>query len=135
MDCPHPSSPAILPGFLDKTIVTRFHPDFVYHHREKPTTADAHPPHLPPATGSTTPNILRRSSKASRPPERYGLTRTSLMTTLSSVFILSSYLQAVQHDSWNQEMKEELDALDQNHTWDIVDCPSTVKPIGCKWIY
>ena len=32
-------------------------------------------------------------------------------------------------------MKEELDALDQNHTWDIVDCPSAVKSIGSKWIY
>ena len=31
-------------------------------------------------------------------------------------------------------MKEELDALTQNHTWDIVDYPS-VKPIGCRWIY
>ena len=32
-------------------------------------------------------------------------------------------------------MKAELDALDQNHTWDIVDYPSAVKPIGFKWIY
>ncbi|KAJ8624003.1 hypothetical protein MRB53_032533 [Persea americana] len=32
-------------------------------------------------------------------------------------------------------MKEELDALDLNHTWDIMECPSAVKPIGCKWIY
>ena len=32
-------------------------------------------------------------------------------------------------------MKVELDTLDQNHTWDIVDCPLAVKPIGCKWIY
>ena len=32
-------------------------------------------------------------------------------------------------------MKAELDALDQNHTWDVVDYPSAVKPIGCKWIF
>lgn len=32
-------------------------------------------------------------------------------------------------------MKEELDALQQNHTWDIVPCASNIKPIGCKWIY
>ena len=38
------------------------------------------------------------------------------MTTLSFVSIPSSYLEAVQHDSWNQAMKAELDALDQNHT-------------------
>ena len=32
-------------------------------------------------------------------------------------------------------MQEELHALQENHTWDIVPCPSGVKPIGCKWIY
>ena len=92
LDCPHPSSPAILPGFSGKTTITRFHPDFVYHRREKPTIADARPPNPPPATSSTPPHILRRSSRTSRPPERYGFTHTSLMTTLSSVSIPGSYL-------------------------------------------
>ena len=107
LDCPHPSCPAILPGFSNKITFPRFHPDFVYHHWEKPTTVDACPLDPLPATGSTAPTILRRSSRASRPPEQYGFTHTSLMTTLSSVSIPSFYLQAVQHDSWNQAMKEE----------------------------
>ena len=135
MDCPHPSSPALLPGFSDQTSVTRFNPAFVYHRREKPPTADGPPPNPPPTSGSTTTFALRRSSRNSRPPDRYGFTHTSLMTTLSSISIPSSYLQAVQHDCWNQAMKEELDALDLNHTWDIVECTSAVKPIGCKWSY
>eukprot|EP00268_Persea_americana_P046415 TRINITY_DN47812_c0_g1_i1.p1 TRINITY_DN47812_c0_g1~~TRINITY_DN47812_c0_g1_i1.p1 ORF type:complete len:104 (+),score=22.25 TRINITY_DN47812_c0_g1_i1:176-487(+) len=32
-------------------------------------------------------------------------------------------------------MQEELDALKENHTWDVVPCPNSVKPIGCKWAY
>ena len=32
-------------------------------------------------------------------------------------------------------MQEELSALDANHTWDIVDCPSGVTPLGCRWVY
>lgn len=32
-------------------------------------------------------------------------------------------------------MHEELDALVLNHPWDIVDYPSSVKLMGCKWIY
>lgn len=28
-----------------------------------------------------------------------------------------------------------MDALAQNHTWDIVQCPDSVKPIECKWVY
>jgi hypothetical protein len=26
-------------------------------------------------------------------------------------------------------------ALEENHTWDIVPCPTSVKPISCKWVY
>ena len=135
LDCPHPSSPAILSSFSDKTTITRFHLDFVYHRQEKPTTADACPLDPLPATGFTTPHLLRHSFRTSRPPERYGITHTSLMTTCSSVSIPNSYLQAIQRDSWNLAMKEELDALDHNHTWNIVDCLSAVKPNGSKWIY
>ena len=32
-------------------------------------------------------------------------------------------------------MQEELDALKVNHTWDVVQCPPSIKPIGCKWVY
>ena len=32
-------------------------------------------------------------------------------------------------------MKEELDALSKNHTWDLVTLPLGKSMIGCKWIY
>jgi len=32
-------------------------------------------------------------------------------------------------------MKEELQAFQDNHTWDIVSFPTRIKPIGCKWVY
>jgi hypothetical protein len=32
-------------------------------------------------------------------------------------------------------MKEEVNALEQNQTWDIVPKPKDVKPISCKWVY
>lgn len=32
-------------------------------------------------------------------------------------------------------MQDELDALQQNHTWDIVSCPPSITPIGCKWVH
>ena len=32
-------------------------------------------------------------------------------------------------------MREELAALQDNHTWDIVPCPSSAKPIGYNWVF
>ena len=32
-------------------------------------------------------------------------------------------------------MKEELDALSKNHTWDLVNLPPGKSVVGCKWIY
>ncbi|GFS34037.1 hypothetical protein Acr_00g0031910 [Actinidia rufa] len=32
-------------------------------------------------------------------------------------------------------MKDELDALDKTHTWDMVDLPYDKSTVGCKWVY
>ena len=32
-------------------------------------------------------------------------------------------------------MKEELDALHKNNTWDLVDLPPGKSMVGCKWVY
>ena len=32
-------------------------------------------------------------------------------------------------------MKEELDALHKNNTYDLVDLPSEKSVVGCKWVY
>ena len=32
-------------------------------------------------------------------------------------------------------MEEEMRTLTSNETWDLVDAPKGVKPIGCRWVY
>ena len=32
-------------------------------------------------------------------------------------------------------MEEEMHALEENETWDLVDAPKGVKLIGCRWVY
>ena len=32
-------------------------------------------------------------------------------------------------------MQYEIQALQDNHTWSLVELPSGKKPIGCKWVF
>ena len=41
----------------------------------------------------------------------------------------------MEHECWQIAMQAELQALEDSHTYDIVPCPPTVKPIGSKWVF
>lgn len=137
---------SVLPSFsTSPTPVQRFKPGYVYH-RRTPASAPSPgltevPSHLPAASDpvlpiSYDPPPLRRSSRPHKPPERYGFsTPVAMSTTLSSISIPTCYKQASAHECWKQAMEAELNALTANHTWDIISCPSHVKPIGSKWVY
>jgi len=43
--------------------------------------------------------------------------------------------EAVVDEKWQQAMKEEIDAIERNHTWQLVDCPQGKIPIGLKWVF
>ncbi|KAE8670896.1 Detected protein of unknown function [Hibiscus syriacus] len=43
--------------------------------------------------------------------------------------------EASHSSEWMIAMKEEIDALQQNQTWDLVPKTKDVKPISCKWVY
>lgn len=47
----------------------------------------------------------------------------------------TTYQEAVQHPCWVEAMQAEIKALSSNQTWDIVNTPPRVKPIGCRWVY
>ena len=36
---------------------------------------------------------------------------------------------------WNQAIKEEMDSLNRNDTWELVEKPDNKKVIACKWIF
>lgn len=110
---PSPSL-SILPAFTDEPLV-RFRPCLVYARHPKPPEP---PPSSPPAasappTGSQPP---RCSTRASRPPSRFGWLAPSFLSSNSIALVPRSYNQAINHDCWKKAMQEELDALAENHT-------------------
>ncbi|KAI5396906.1 hypothetical protein KIW84_062943 [Lathyrus oleraceus] len=75
---------------------------------------------------------LRRNLRDKKPPERY---INCMTTSLSSIPIPSSYKQAMENDCWQKAIETEFLALEENQTWDIVPCPSSVKPLGNKFMF
>ncbi|GKF23065.1 ribonuclease H-like domain, reverse transcriptase, RNA-dependent DNA polymerase [Tanacetum coccineum] len=47
----------------------------------------------------------------------------------------TSYLTAAKDREWVKAMKVELDAIEKNQTWSLIDLPAGRKPIGLKWVY
>ncbi|RDX98154.1 hypothetical protein CR513_18963, partial [Mucuna pruriens] len=45
------------------------------------------------------------------------------------------YPEALKDENWVQAMKEEMEALEKNSTWEIVDRPKDKRVVGCRWIY
>ena len=43
--------------------------------------------------------------------------------------------EAAKGANWRAAMEEEMHALAENETWDLVDAPKGVKPIRYSWVY
>ena len=66
-----------------------------------------------------------------------GITKKKTIFDLSAVKISEPYTlkQALKDPNWIQAMDLEIVALHRNQTWDLVEQPSEVNLIGCKWVY
>ena len=46
-----------------------------------------------------------------------------------------SFSEAMKQKEWKKYILSEYNPVLENGTWKLVDCPSNVKPIGCKWFF
>ncbi|CAL9028014.1 unnamed protein product, partial [Prunus brigantina] len=72
----------------------------------------------------------RRSTRARRPNPKYANAAIAEEAVEPETFE-----EASQNSEWVKAMGEEISALEQNQTWDLVPKPRDVKPISCKWVY
>ncbi|KAL0411257.1 UNVERIFIED_CONTAM: Retrovirus-related Pol polyprotein from transposon RE2 [Sesamum latifolium] len=77
--------------------------------------------------------ILRRSTRESRPPERYGFVGlTSLLDNNSRTH--GEEMSDTDSDKWLEAKKSKMDSMGSNQVWTQVDPPKGVRLVGCKWV-
>ncbi|KAL0560874.1 hypothetical protein IC582_001289 [Cucumis melo] len=59
----------------------------------------------------------------------------AFITSLESTSISNTVHEALSHLGWRNAMIEEMTALDDNGTWDLVSLPGGKKAISCKWVF
>ncbi|GKF03138.1 ribonuclease H-like domain-containing protein, partial [Tanacetum coccineum] len=102
-------------------------------------------------------HTLRRSSRQTKLPSslndfivkgkvKYGVERVvnyanlnhdnyCFISALNKSIEPTCYEEAILDSNWIDAMNAEIEALNENHTWEITDLPPNRKAIGNKWIY
>jgi len=45
------------------------------------------------------------------------------------------FQQATKDEKWLKAMKEEIDCIENNQTWELTELPEGKRPIDLKWVY
>ncbi|KAL0427753.1 UNVERIFIED_CONTAM: hypothetical protein Slati_2950100 [Sesamum latifolium] len=76
--------------------------------------------------------VLRRSTRESRIPERYGFVGlTSQLDNDPKTY--GEAMSDIDTDKWLEAMKSKMDSMGSNQVWTLVDPPKGARPVGCKW--
>ncbi|RDX72544.1 Copia protein, partial [Mucuna pruriens] len=93
-----------------------------------------------------TPKIARseREGAKNKPNNHAHLTKDERTDSDSEVVVLLAITSEVEHiefekamieEKWLKAMKEEINSIKKNQTWELVDSPSNKKLIALKWVY
>ncbi|XP_075091729.1 uncharacterized protein LOC142171908 [Nicotiana tabacum] len=55
--------------------------------------------------------------------------------TISKTHTNTSFKEAAHNPRWIEAIDQEIKALEENHTWEVVDFPEGKKLIGSKWVF
>jgi hypothetical protein len=83
--------------------------------------------------------VLRRLVRDKRQPERYSTldfrSNFALSITDDDPRTVREAVNSEDSKLWKKAMVEEMDALDKNEAWDIVELPAGRKYVGRKWLF
>ena len=87
---------------------------------------------------------IRRSSRVVQPPSRLTYSKLGVqealvaycnIAELSTPRNLKEALEGDDKLKWKEEIDNEIESLEENETWELVDLPKERKPIGVKWVF
>ena len=83
--------------------------------------------------------IVIRTVEERRQPERYSpvafYSNCALLITDDDPRTVKEAVNSEDSKLWKKAMVEEMDALDKNEAWDIVELPAGRKSVGSKWLF
>ena len=59
----------------------------------------------------------------------------SFVSEVTNIFIPKNIQEALDDPDWTLAVMEELNALEKNGTWNLVNLPKGQKLVGCKWVF
>jgi hypothetical protein len=140
-------TPLVVPDYMVKPPVTQFYSRHGARSSDAPASSDELPfdvpsssftedvtssPSIEPSslTDLSLEHLVRHSHRLCRLPDCY----SPLVFTATTFSEPASYRDAILHPEWQRVMAEEIAALEQISTWDLMPCPPRVRPITCKWV-
>lgn len=87
------------------------------------------------ATPEVTDQPLRRSMRETRPPDRYGEWVYSAASPSNDPQSVEEALAGPDKTLWQQAMQSEMNSINSNQVWDLVEIPTGKTPIKSKWVF
>jgi len=66
---------------------------------------------------------------------KFSSSHRAYLVAITKIVEPKFFHEAVQDPYWKDAMIKEIEALEKNNTWSVVNLPPGKKPINCKWVY
>ena len=90
---------------------------------------------LNPDTEEETELLLRRSQRERQPPIYYGMQANIASGLSSEPKTVREARASPDKTKWMNAMEKEIESLQLNNVWDLVEMPRGRKPVGSKWVF
>ena len=83
----------------------------------------------------TSPQVVRRSSRPKHRPDYYGYEANLAQGQMQEPQTVKAALSTPEKAKWLKVMEREMNSLEENKVWELVELPSGHKPVGSKCVF